>query len=169
MPTGEETGSGNRTRKAVGLMALSSAGALLLQTTLLHRLPLVPDLMLILCVYLGLYHPSVGGASGAFFLGYFLDSCSGAPVGVNAFALSLVFATVAALSRYLWPGSPLTIAVMVGLGVVLKTGAFFVLSGLGQLTEGARVVVAHYLMWDAVVAIVLTPAIFALLYRGEHA
>lgn len=151
------------------LIALSGAGALLLQTTLLHQLPFIPDLMLILCVYLGLYHQSVGGASGAFFLGYFLDSCSGAPVGVNAFALSLVFATVAAISRYLWLSNPLTIASMVGLGVVLKTGVFFLLSGFSQLTEGAQTVVARYLMWDVVVAVLLTPAVFALLYRGEHA
>ena len=151
------------------LIALSSAVALLLQTTLLHQLPFMPDLMLILCVYLGLYHQSVGGASGAFFLGYFLDSCSGAPVGVNAFAMSLVFAAVAAASRYLWLGNPLTVASMVCLGVVLKTGAFFVLSGFGQLTEGAQMIVALYLMWDAVVAVLLTPMVFALLYRGEHA
>jgi rod shape-determining protein MreD len=151
------------------LIALSGAGALLLQTTLRHQLTRIPDLMFILCVYLGLHQKYGGGASGAFFLGYFLDSCSGAPVGVNAFAMSLVFAMVAATSRYLWPSNPLTIASMVCLGVVLKTGAFFLLSGLGQLTERAQIAVAHYLMWDAAVAVLLTPAVFALLYRDRRA
>ena len=151
------------------LFALSGVGALLLQTTLLHQLPLIPDFMLILCVYLGLHHQSVGGASGAFFLGYFLDSCSGAPVGVNAFAMSLVFVMVMAISRYLWLGNPLTIASVVCFSVILKTGAFFLLSGLGQLAEGAQPMVVRYLMWDAVVAVLLTPAVFALLHRGERA
>jgi len=38
---------------------------ILLQTTLLHLLPIgpiIPDLTLVLCVYLGLYHPTVGAA-----------------------------------------------------------------------------------------------------------
>jgi len=49
------------------LFALSGVGALLLQTTLLHQLPLIPDFMLILCVYLGLHHQSVGGGIGSVF------------------------------------------------------------------------------------------------------
>ena len=50
-----------------------------LQTTLFHLLPIgpvVPDLILVLCVYLGLYHPSVGAAFGSFLLGYSIDIAS---------------------------------------------------------------------------------------------
>ena len=38
---------------------------MLLQTTFFHLLPIgpvVPDLVLVLCVYLGLHHPTVGAA-----------------------------------------------------------------------------------------------------------
>jgi len=83
--------------------------------------------------------------------------------------MSLVFAMVMAISRYLWLGNPLTIVSVVCFSVILKTGAFFLLSGLGQLAEGAQPVVVRYLMWDAVVAVLLTPAVFALLHRGERA
>ena len=37
----------------------------------------MPDLVLVLCVYLGLHEHSIAGALGAFLLGYFLDSFSG--------------------------------------------------------------------------------------------
>jgi rod shape-determining protein MreD len=139
----------------------------LLQTTVTPHLPLLSDLLLILCVYLGLYHRSVGGAAGAFFLGYGLDSCSGAPVGMNAFAMSLVFAAVSATSRRLWLTNPISVLCMVLLGVVLKTGAFLLLSDFGPWTPVLPPVVARYMMWDAAVAMVLTPVVFTLLYRGE--
>jgi hypothetical protein len=45
--------------------------ALLLQTTVLHGLTggrIIPDLILILCVYLGLHEHNIGGATGAFLL-----------------------------------------------------------------------------------------------------
>jgi hypothetical protein len=71
-----------------------------LQTTVQRLLPLgpiVPDLILILCVYWGLHHPTVGAAVGSFLLGYSVDIISSRLLGINAFAMSLVF--IAALSR----------------------------------------------------------------------
>jgi rod shape-determining protein MreD len=138
-----------------------------LQTTLLHALPLIPDLLLILCVYLGIYHRSVGGATGAFFLGYGLDSYSGAPVGMNAFALSLVFAVVTLTARCLWLSNPLSVFCLVFLAVVLKISAFFFLGEFGHLTTVLQPMVAQYVVWDAAVALLLTPVVFAVLYHGE--
>ncbi len=46
--------------------------SVLLQTTILHLLPfgfIVPDLALVLCVYWGLHHPTVGAVLGSFILG----------------------------------------------------------------------------------------------------
>jgi len=151
----------------VPLLLFSGISAVLLQTTVFQYLPWIPDLLLILCVYLGIYHRSVGGAAGAFFLGYGLDSCSGVPVGMNAFAMSLVFAVVAAVSRRLWLNNPLSVLSLVLLAVVLKTSAFLFLGEFGELTEVLQPMVARYVMWDATVAMVLTPLIFPLLYRGE--
>ena len=72
------------------LFFLVAIFVLLLQTTLLHLLPIspvVPDLTLVLCVYLGLYHPTVGAALGAFLLGYSIDIVSSRIIGLNAFAM----------------------------------------------------------------------------------
>ncbi len=149
------------------MLLCSGVSAILLQTTAFHYLPWIPDLLLILCVYLGIYHRSAGGAAGAFFLGYGLDTCSGVPVGMNAFAMSLVFAGVTALSRCLWLTNPLSVLFMVFVAVVLKTSAFLFLGEFGEITEVFQPMVARYVMWDATVAMVLTPLVFTLLYRSE--
>jgi rod shape-determining protein MreD len=159
---------GERNKYTVGLLVLSGVGAVLLQTTILHHLPFIPDLLLILCVYLGIYHRSVGGAAGAFFLGYGLDTCSGAPVGMNAFAMSLVFAVVASMARCLWLSNPLSVLFMVLLAVAIKTSAFLCLGEFGQLASLLRPMMAQYVMWDAAIALLLTPLVFTLLYRSEQ-
>jgi hypothetical protein len=56
---------------------------------------------------------------------------------------------------------------LVFLAVILKTGAFLLLGEFGELADLFQPMVARYVMWDATTAIVLTPLIFALLYRGE--
>lgn len=156
-----------RGKYALALLAAGGVGAFVLQTTLLHHLPVSPDLLLILCVYLGIYHRSVGGATSAFCLGYGLDSCSGAPAGMNAFAMSLVFTVVAATSRSLWLHNPLSVFFLVLLAVVLKTSTFLCLGEVRSLAVIWQPMIAQYVMWDAVVALLLTPLVFSLLYRGE--
>ena len=154
--------SGETSRYTLGLLGLSGISAVLLQTTVLHHLPLIPDFLLILCVYLALYHRSVGGAAGAFLLGYGLDSCSGAPVGMNAFAMSSVFAVVTVTARCVWLNNPLAVLFMVFLAVVTKTSVFLCFGEFGQLTLLLRPMVAR------ASAMLLTPVVFTLLYRGEQ-
>jgi len=98
---------------ALGLVAI---GAMLVQTTVLPWMPwmpVVPDLMLVLAVYVGVRHPGVGGAVGAFLLGYFLDAFSGTLLGVNAFALTAVYAGAHVIGRHLWMESGLPLMVVV--------------------------------------------------------
>lgn len=142
--------------------------AVVLQTTLLPHLPLIPDLLLIFCVYLAIYHCSVGGAAGAFLLGYSLDSCSGAPMGMNAFSMSLIFAVTTATARCLWLHNPLSVFFMILLAVVLKTGAFLLWGEFGQLTAAVQEVVSEVVMREAVAALILTPIVFSILYHGEE-
>src|SRR5688572_24256535 len=82
---------------------------ILLQSTFLHLLPfgpVVPDLVLVLCVYLGLHHPTVGAAVGSFVLGYSIDVVSSRLLGLNAFAMTLVFLAVYLSSRTIWLHHP---------------------------------------------------------------
>jgi rod shape-determining protein MreD len=164
----ESDAASEKSKHATGLLVLCGVGAVVLQTTILHYLPWIPDFLLVFCVYLGIYHRSIGGATGAFFLGYGLDVCSGAPVGLNAFAMSLVFAVVAATARCLWLNNPFSVVFMVLVAVMIKTGTFVCLGEFGELAMLLQPIVAHYVMWDATVAILLTPVVFTALYRGEQ-
>jgi rod shape-determining protein MreD len=143
---------------------------LLLQTTLLHLLPIspvVPDLTLVLCVYLGLYHPTVGAALGAFLLGYSIDIVSSRIIGLNAFAMSLVFLTVYLSSRAIWLQNPLVTSFVVLLASLVKGVALVLVSAIFVSIEGFWIGAGWYIIKEALLAALLAPVVFALLRRGE--
>ena len=143
----------------------------LLQTTVLHLLPLgrfVPDLALVLCVYLGLNHPTVGAVVGSFVLGYSVDVFSaGGVLGLNAFAFSLVFLAVYLSSRAIWVHSPLSSAPVVFFASWIKVAALQALWTLFLAMEGLGGGALKYTLVDAILAAVLAPGIFSLLKRGQ--
>lgn len=144
---------------------------LLLQTTLLHLLPIgpvVPDLVLVLCVYLGLYHPSVSAALGSFLLGYSVDIVSSPILGLNAFAMSLVFLSVYFSSRSIWIQNPIVTSLVVLLAALVKGAAVVLVSALFLSLEGFWIGAARYIISEALVAAVVAPLVFALLRRGQN-
>lgn len=144
---------------------------LLLQTTLLHLLPIgpvVPDLILVLCVYLGLYHPSVSAALGSFLLGYSVDIVSSPILGLNAFAMSLVFLSVYFGSRSIWIQNPIVTSLVVLLAALVKGAAVVLVSALFLSLEGFWIGAARYIISEALVAAVLAPLVFALLRCGQN-
>jgi rod shape-determining protein MreD len=152
------------------LFFLVAIFVLLLQTTLLHLLPIspvVPDLTLVLCVYLGLYHPTVGAALGAFLLGYSIDIVSSRIIGLNAFAMSLVFLTVYLSSRSIWLQNPLVTSLVVLLASLVKGAALVLVSAIFVSIEGFWIGAGWYIIREALLAALLAPIVFALLRRGE--
>lgn len=144
----------------------TALATLILQSTVLPLLPIgpvLPDLMLVVCVYLGLYVHSPGGALGAFAVGYLQDSMSGALPGLNAFAMSLVFLTIYLASRRLWVSNTLSKIVLVFLASVVKTVAMVALIGVFLSLDGLWRSVAKYLLVEAALAAALSPPIFAFL------
>ena len=153
------------------LFFLAAIFVLLLQTTLLHLLPIspvVPDLTLVLCVYLGLYHPTVGAALGAFLLGYSIDIVSSRIIGLNAFAMSLVFLTVYLSSRAIWLQNPLVSSFVVLLASLVKGAALVLVSALFVSIEGFWIGAGWYIIREALLAALLAPVVFAVLRRGEN-
>jgi rod shape-determining protein MreD len=142
----------------------------LLQTTLLHLLPLgpfVPDLALVLCVYLGLNHPTVGAVLGSFILGYSVDVFSSPILGLNAFAMSLVFLAVYLSSRHIWIHNPLLSAPVVFFASWVKGAALMSIGSLFLAVDGIGMGRIPYILLDAILAAILAPAIFALLKRSQ--
>lgn len=155
--------------RSAALILSFGTGALLVQTTLLRLTPVggaIPDLVLVLCVYLGLHYQRVGGAVAAFFLGYLLDTFSGADLGVNAFAMTVVFLFVYLLSRRLWIEGTLPNIVVVFAAAVVKT---LTILGLVALFSNplAGTIVRNDLL-GGVVSAVLAPFVFGALKRARH-
>jgi rod shape-determining protein MreD len=146
---------------AVGLLMV------LLQTTFLHFFPLVPDLILVLCVYWGLHHPTVGAVLGSFVLGYSVDVVSSPILGINAFAMSLVFLAVYLSSRSIWLHNHLVSAIVVLLASLVKGMALVLVSAIFLSTEGFWMGALRYILLEALVAALLAPFVFALLRRGQ--
>ena len=144
---------------------------LLLQMTFLHLLPLgpiVPDLILVLCVYWGLYHPSVGAVLGSFMLGYSVDVVSSKILGINAFAMSLVFLIVYLCSRSIWLHHPVVSGFVVLLASLVKGAALVLVSAIFLTVDGLWLGGLRYILLEALVAAVLAPFVFGLLRRGQN-
>jgi rod shape-determining protein MreD len=146
---------------AVGLLMV------LLQTTFLHFFPLVPDLILVLCVYWGLHHPTVGAVLASFVLGYSVDVVSSPILGINAFAMSLVFLAVYLSSRSIWLHNHLVSAVVVLLASLVKGIALVLVSMVFLSTEGFWMGALRYILLEALIAALLAPLLFGLLRRGQ--
>ena len=146
---------------AVGLVMI------LLQTTFLHFSPVVPDLILVLCVYWGLHHPTVGAVLGLFVLGYSIDVVSSPILGVNAFAMSLVFLAVYLSSRSIWLHNHLVSAIVVLLASLVKGAALVLVWAIFLSTEGFWMGAIRYILIEALVAALVAPFVFSLLRRGQ--
>jgi rod shape-determining protein MreD len=139
----------------------------LLQTTFLQFFPFVPDLILVLCVYWGLHHPTVGAVLGSFVLGYSVDVVSSPILGINAFAMSLVFLAVYLSSRSIWLHNSLVSAIVVMLASLVKGVALTVVWALFLSTEGFWMGAIRYILLEALIAALLAPLVFSMLRRGQ--
>lgn len=152
--------------RALLIFMLAGALAVVLQTTLLEPfrlLPAAPDLIVVLCVYLGLHYHSVGGAVGAFLLGYLLDTFSGSPPGLYALAMTLVFAFVYLVSKRLWVENPVTNVAAVGLGCIVKIATVVTYFALVTPSNVGWIALLRTLLFEALFALVLAPIIFSAL------
>jgi len=143
---------------------------ILLQSTFFSLLPLgpiVPDLILVLCVYLGLHHPTVGAALGSFVLGYSVDVVSSRLLGFNAFAMTLVFLAVYFSSRSIWLHHPVVSSLIVLCAAVVKGVAMVLVWVIFLSMEGFWLGAVKYIVMEALVAAALAPVVFSLLRRGE--
>jgi rod shape-determining protein MreD len=153
--------------RAIALFTLIALLAVVVQTTVLPMTRLGrPDLLLIICVYLGLHQHSLFGAVGAFLLGYLQDAFSGGLIGLNAFGMCLVFTVVYLTSRRLWVDNAVSKVVVVFLASMVKTVAILGLVAV-FISEDLWRTIVRYLVFDAALAAIISPAVFAVLSRTQ--
>ncbi|MGH7785797.1 MAG: rod shape-determining protein MreD [Candidatus Binatia bacterium] len=156
--------------RAALLIGLMAGFGLLLQTTLFHALPFgwqSPDILLVVCVFLGLHRHTVGAAVGAFTLGYLQDSVSGSAAGLNAFGMVAVFLLVYLTCRRLWVDNVLSKVVLVFLASVVKATAILVVSFVFGAFSGAWAPTLWTVLINAALAAAVAPPIFALLANAR--
>ena len=155
------------------MVLIAAVGSVLLETTILHALPLgtiAPDLLVVLCVYLALHEHTAAGTLGAFLLGYFADNFSGNVVGLQAFAMTLVFVLVYSLARQLWMDNVVANVAVVFMASVLKALAVAALLAFYLARDNAYPWPRLFgTMWiEAGIAALFAPFIFSMLDSGRR-
>jgi rod shape-determining protein MreD len=157
--------------RSFAALASTAIVAMVLQTTVfpsIPALPVAPNLMMVLAVYLGVFHRNMGGALGAFLLGYFLDAFSGVRLGVNAFAFTLVFAGVQLVARSIWvQGSVPVIVIVFVAGCVRGVVMLAILTLAGGTPLWQHVV--WYTVVESMAAALTAPAVFAAVHWEKRA
>ena len=148
----------------VAAVVLAAVVLVLLQTSvvpLVPMLPVVPDLLLVLTVWVGLRHHGMGGAVGAAALGYVLDTFSGTTLGVHMFALSAAYVSAFVLARMVWTEGGLS-SVLVTFAAACTRDVALVVAGMlaGSPAAYGRHIM-QYIFVDALAAASVAPAVFA--------
>lgn len=136
---------------------------MLLQTTVFRwvpGLPVVPDILLVLAVYLGSRHHSIPGACGAFLLGYFVDTFSGTLLGQNAFAFTAVYAAVHLVARNLWMERGLPVMAVAFFAGWVRVAALAVAGAVAGSPPLWHHVIRYGIV-EALLAALVAPPVFA--------
>ncbi|HUE38209.1 MAG TPA: rod shape-determining protein MreD [Candidatus Binatia bacterium] len=153
------------------LVMIAAVVGVLLQTTVVHLLPLgpiMPDLVVILCVYLALHEHTVAGALGAFLLGYFVDNFSGNVLGLHAFSMSLIFLLVYLLARQLWMDNVVANVAVVFAASLLKALSIALLLVFYVSADYPWSHLFTTVWFEAAIAAMFTPFVFSVLDGGRR-
>lgn len=153
------------------MVMITAAVGVLLETTVLHVLPLGPirpDLIVILCVYLALHEHTVAGALGAFLLGYFADNFSGSVLGLQAFSMSLIFVLVYLLARQLWMDNVVANVAVVFVASLLKSLAVALLLAFYLAADYPWAHLFGTVWIESAIAAFFTPFVFSMLDGGRR-
>lgn len=151
--------------KRFALILFLGLMGLLIQSTLIRGLfphVVVPNLLMVLCVFLAFYETSVAGACTAFVLGLLLDMCGGIVLGPWAGSFVLIFGAVAFVSQRIFVESPVAIMVTT---LVCSIVANLVYSSLVYQVSRSEFSAPWVIALEALLNALLCPILFALLKR----
>lgn len=153
--------------RAAAVIGLVAGFGLLVQTTLFHALPFgfhpSPDILVVVCVFLGLHRHTVGGALGAFVLGYLQDTVSGNAAGLNAFGMVVVYVLVYLTCRRLWVDNVVSKVVLVFLASCVKAVAVLAVSAVFGAFDGEWGPTLSSVLINAAIVAAIAPPLFAML------
>ncbi len=142
-------------------------GALIQSTVLQAILPhyFIPDLTLLLVLYLSLFFPLGRGLAASFILGLLADLMSGAPDGLNAlFAMSVFVINKTIQARIFLKHSEATFGLFL-LDFAFKLPFFLAISFVFKFTLPYSVETASVWLGELVSTFIIMPPLFSLLAR----
>jgi len=157
--------------RLIVLYVVATLAALTLQTGGLHMLPLgnhIPDLILILAVYLGLKHHTALAAIIAFVMGYATDVFSGSQIGLNAFMITLIFLLAYEASRHLMVTNDFVGSIAVFFAVIIKVFGVFAVTGSFRSLSDADAGMMRVALLQGLLTAIVAPFVFASLSGGKR-
>lgn len=145
--------------------AVALLGILMQATLFSGVLPMsvVPDFILILAVYLALFHRSPGGVLGAFLLGLFGDFATGLYLGPSAAGAVVAFVVTAVLVEKIYSESIASHMILLFASGVAQSVTRMVLMLLYLGGIGFSYVSIVGLIWEAAITALIGPFVFRLL------
>lgn len=120
---------------------------------------LIPNIALVLVVYLGFHDATILGVVLTFLLGTITDLSSGYVLGRWAAGFLIVFGIISALSQRLFVESGIAVVVISGVGVLLANVVYGALS-IDSLPDSGRMIVS--ILGEVLATALLAPFLFRL-------
>jgi len=146
--------------------------ALILQSTLLNYIPsgrFKPNIILMIVIYMGLFQPSLMGASVVFFAGFLTDIFSGSIFGTNIFLNLLVYSVSSLFSeKFYLLGIPLGMFFVFLLSAFHSSALIVILYMAGRISfinEG----IILTLISQSILTALISPVIFLLFNKVVEA
>lgn len=153
--------------KSLLISTLFLFGATIIESSILSNISfllVVPDLVLICCIYFSLLNGKLYGEISGFISGFFLDFITGVPLGLNCVFrtiigyISGIFADTIIISGFVIP------VVSVGIGTVAKKILIFLISLVfPKLALNVYGFISYQFLFEFVANMVLAPIVFKFL------
>lgn len=145
---------------------LFSLSFLIIETALLSNisfLPVVPDLALLILIYVSFYNGSISGEVNGFLSGLVLDFLSASPLGLNSLIRTVIGFITGCFKDFINVDTVFFPAILAAITTFMKAFMLFLLS----ILFGGKITVYHFsesLFWiELCMNTVLAPLMFAFL------
>jgi len=123
---------------------------------------IVPNLLLVIVVYLGFYRINLAGLLASFGLGLLFDIASGGLLGPWSAAFVLVYCLVVTCSQRLFPDATLAIVLIGGASSMIATTLYITIFSLVSPTNQTVPVLGSWLIVEAIVTGCSAPLVMLL-------
>lgn len=141
--------------------------ALFLQITIFSHLPIKPDLILVLVVFLGLSHTPFAGAVLSFLLGCLTDVFAGSTPGFFALTMTIIFFFVYGMRGHLYFDSYLAKAGFVLIAALIEAAMFLLLVRFTSCSPILPSSIARLIIGPVLLTTLVAPFCFILFKRSR--